>query len=157
MKKKQLRKSEIKDIAKKVEELYGKADLLTKNDSVIIGQTDKNKIIYINGEPLFFYEGDMIIPTLKLLAKENLLKKVTVDMGAVRFVANGADVMRPGITAADKDIQKDEYIAVVDENNDVCLAVCKALFSGDEMMAMQSGKVLANIHRAGDEVWHSCL
>ena len=55
-------------------------------------------IIMRNNEALFFIHEDKLIPTLILLLKDIFIPKVTVDMGAVRFVINGADVMRPGIT-----------------------------------------------------------
>ena len=74
-------------------------------------------------------------------------------MGAIRFVVNGADIMRPGIVEIEAGIKKDDFVAVVDKNNQKPLAVGIALFSSEEMKAMSSGKVIKNIHYVGDELW----
>ena len=74
-------------------------------------------------------------------------------MGAVRFVVNGADIMRPGIVEIQAGIEKDDFVAVVDKNNKKPLAVGIALYSSEEMRVMASGKVIKNIHYVGDELW----
>jgi len=111
------------------------------------------KIVLINKKPSFFYHEKKLVPTLKLLQEQEILKKVVVDMGAVKFVVSGADVMRPGIKEVDSGIEKDEAVVVVDENNKKPLAVCIALFNSEEMVSMSSGKVLKSIHHVGDELW----
>jgi len=113
---------------------------------------DEFKVIVINKQVKFFYHNDGFIPTLKLLQDEKLLPIVTVDMGAVRFMVNGADVMRPGITEIE-DFEKDEYVVIVDENNKKPLAIGIALFGSEEMKGMKEGKVLKNIHYVGDALW----
>ncbi len=146
MKRTQLRS---KDVSKEVGS-YGVE--ISKKDQVELIE-DKFKIILINKKPLFFNYGDKLVPTLKFLQENNVLKKITVDMGAVKFVVNGADVMRPGIVEVEEGIAKDEFIAVVDKNNKKPLAVGIALFSTEEMKTMNSGKVIKNIHYVGDELW----
>jgi PUA domain protein len=123
--------------------------LVTKQDTV---SADEH-IVYINNEPCFFYHEHQLYPTLKYLLKQPILKTITVDMGAVRFVVNGADIMRPGIVAIDANIQKDEAIIIIDQNNKKPLAVGIALLSSEEMQKVSSGKVIKNIHYAGDEIW----
>ena len=75
-------------------------------------------------------------------------------MGAVRFVINGADIMRPGITSFDEGIQKNDFVVVVDETHNKPLAVCVSLFSSEELLGVDSGKVLKNIHYVGDKLWN---
>ena len=111
------------------------------------------KVVYLNNEPAFFYYENQLYPTLKYLLKQPILKTITVDMGAVRFVVNGADIMRPGIVAIDANIQKGEAIIIIDQNNKKPLAVGIALFSSEEMQKVSSGKVIKNIHYVGDEIW----
>ncbi|MFH2020912.1 MAG: DUF1947 domain-containing protein [archaeon] len=110
-------------------------------------------IILINGEPMFFYHEKRLVPTLKLLLKKMVLRKITVDMGAVRFVASGADVMRPGITQIEEGIEKDDLVCVVDVTHGKPLSVGKAIFSGEEIKSMNSGKVVKNLHWIGDDIW----
>ena len=143
--KRAMNNKEVKEFVEKM--VYGlsfsKKDHFDKDDNVIL----------INNEPMFFFHEDKLIPTIKLLLKNSILKKITVDMGAVRFVASGADIMRPGIKEIDEGIQKDDFVSVVDINNKKPLAVGQALFSGEEMLHMTSGKVIKNLHYVGDKVW----
>ena len=112
-----------------------------------------DKIILINGSPSFFYYEKHLIPTLKYIHKQNILKTVTVDMGAIKFVINGADIMRPGIKEINNNIKKDEFIAIIDETNKKPLAIGIALYDAPQINFMNSGKVIKNIHYLGDELW----
>ncbi len=146
----QLGKKEVKDINDRLNSLYGIPDMIDKKDSVVIID---DKHIMINNDINFFYHNDNIIPTLKHLLKNNFLKKITVDMGAVKFVSSGADVMRPGIVEIDPAIKKGDIVAVIDVNNKRPLAVGEALFDSAEMREMKTGKVIKSIHYVGDDVW----
>lgn len=138
-----------KDVSKQLE--IFKVEI-SKKDHVELME-DKYKIILINKKPAFFYHQDKPVPTLKFLQENNVLKKITVDMGAVKFVVNGADIMRPGIVDIQEGIAKDDFVAVIDKNNKKPLAVGIALCGSEEMKAMKSGKVIKNIHYVSDELW----
>jgi len=142
-----------KDLNSKIEE-FGVS--YSKKDSIELWKDrDANLTLYVvNGEINFFEYESWILPTLKLLQKELLLKKVVVDMGAVKFVVSGADIMRPGIVEIDSSIFKDEFVVVVDVNNGKALAIGIALFSGSEISGKGSGKVIKNIHYVGDDLWN---
>ena len=148
MKRTQLRS---KDISKEIEKY---ALDISKKDQVELVE-DKYKIILINKKPSFFYHQENIVPTLKLLQENNVLKRITVDMGAVKFVVNGADVMRPGIVEIEEGISKQDFVSVIDKNNKKALAVGIALYDSKEMKTINSGKVIKNIHYVGDELWRS--
>jgi PUA-domain protein len=150
MPKRQLSQKEIKDLA---ETAKGFSLEISKKDRIELLE-DKHRIIFINGEAALFYHNGRLIPTLKFLQKKNTLKAVTVDMGAVKFVINGADIMRPGIRSCDSAIKKDEFVAIVDETHKKPLAIGIAMFSGEEVMAQRGGKVVKNIHWVGDEIWN---
>lgn len=145
---KQLSKKEIKELNSKLEKYGIRYD---KKDNVEL--RDK-RIITVNNEPRFFYHEDTLVPNLKILLKNNILKKISVDMGAVKFMIKGADLMRPGITSVDEEIEKDEIISIVDQIHDKPVAVGVALFSGREMYEMKEGKVIENIHYVGDDIWN---
>ena len=146
MKRTQLRS---KDISKELE--HFKIEI-SKKDQVELVE-DEHKIILLNKKPAFFYHQEKLVPTFKFLQENNCLKKITVDMGAVKFVVNGADVMRPGIVEIEEGISKEDFVAVIDKNNKKPLAVGIALYSSEEMKSMNSGKVIKNIHYVGDELW----
>ncbi len=111
------------------------------------------KIILVNNKPSFFYYEKRLTPTLKLLQEKELLKKIVVDMGAVKFLVGGADLMRPGIKEIDPAIKKKDFVVIVDMNNKKPLIVGVALFDAEEMQNMNSGKVVKNIHYVGDAIW----
>ena len=152
MQRKLLRKKEIKEFNEKIKQLYGKEDFIDKKAKVELVDKDN---IYINNELAFFYREDILIPSLKTLLKENILKKITVDMGAIKFVTNGADIMRPGITEIEDDIQEGDHIAIIDETHKKPLAIGKALQDTNTMRTANTGKSVKNIHFIGDELWNS--
>ncbi|MDR2545068.1 MAG: RNA-binding protein [Methanobrevibacter sp.] len=127
---------------------------------------DKKKIEYleaepipfilVDGEPTAILINDKPYPTLKYLInnKDIIIKKVVVDMGAVKFMANGADVMSPGITDATENIAKDDIIVVVDEDHNKPLAVGVSLIAADEMINNTEGKAVKTLHFIGDDIWN---
>ena len=147
---KQLSKKDIKELNLTIKEKFNLDDFLNKKSNA---ELDEN-IININNEPFFFYYKEQLVPTLKLLLTNNFLKKVTVDMPAVPFVIKGADIMRPGIKELDT-FNKNELVAIIDENNKKPLSICIATFSSEEIKSLDKGKVLKNIHFIGDEIWNS--
>jgi len=94
------------------------------------------------------------IPVLTLLLNNQVdLKTIVVDFGAIRHVANGADIMRPGITKIDSGIKKGDIVAIIEETKGKALAVGKAMFDASEMETKSSGKVLRNLHTIQDSIW----
>ncbi|MHA1961675.1 MAG: PUA domain-containing protein [Candidatus Thorarchaeota archaeon] len=81
------------------------------------------------------------------------LPRIVVDMGAVKFVANGADIMRPGVTHADDGIQEGSVVAIVDETHGKPLAVGTAIMSTQEILAADKGKVALSKHHINDDLW----
>ena len=78
---------------------------------------------------------------------------VQVDMGAVPFVCNGANIMAAGINAVSPEIVKGQYIWIRDENHQKPLAVGKALLDADEILHSNQGKAVEALHYIGDKIW----
>lgn len=148
MKRKQLKSKEVNKLLEKY------SVNLSKKDQVELVE-GKYKIISINKRYSFFYHEGKLIPTLRYLQEHDILKKITVDMGAVKFIIKGADIMRPGVTEIQESIAKDDFIVVVDANNKKPLAVGIALFNTGEMQKQDSGKVIKTIHYVGDGLWNA--
>lgn len=92
---------------------------------------------------------------LPFLSETQLLEKfpnVMVDMGAVKFMCNGANVMRPGIKSH-SDFQKGDIVCIIEESQHKFLAVGKALFSSQEVSEMKKGQVIENLHYISDKFW----
>jgi PUA domain protein len=149
---KQLSKSEIKQLNEDIKRIYGLENFFDKKAKIGY-HTNEFRIILLNEEPVFFYFGEFLVPTLKQILKENFLKKITVDMGAIKFVASGADIMKPGVVAIDDGINKGDFIAIIDQKNQKPIAIGEALFESHEMREKDSGKVIKNLHYVGDKLW----
>jgi len=149
MKRHRLSGKEVKALNELLLEKYGLAEFLERHANV---ELVEDKFIMVNGEICFFYPEDTPIPVLRLILKNNFLKQAVIDMPAVKFIANGADVMRPGIKGMD-DFAAGDAIAVVDQNNHKPLAIGQALFSSVELQGMAKGKAIKNLHYVGDYIW----
>lgn len=113
-------------------------------------------VLIANGRVVAFIqrEPERVAPTCRLLMLKKPTKRyVTVDMGAVKFVNNGADVMAPGITEADPTIQPGDLVYIRDEKNKVPIAVGEAVIAGTLMPRGPKGKAVKSLHRVGDEMW----
>jgi len=151
MKKKTLSKSDKKELNLSLEK-YGYS--FDKKDLVEILE-HKYKVIKVNHEMLFFYYEDKIYPSMKLVLKQDLgLKKIVLDMGAIKFIAGGADVMRPGIVSIDDGILEGDCIVMVDETHGKQFALGIAMMNSSDMQNASSGKVIKNIHFVGDDIWN---
>ena len=152
MKRKSLSNKEIKELNQQIHELYHLENFFDKKARIELLEAEF-KLILVDNLISFFYHENKIMPTLKLLLKNNFLPKVTIDMPAVKFIVNGADVMRPGIKNIEN-FNKDQILVIVDETHQKPLAVGQALFSSEEIKQMTSGKVIKNLHWVGDKVWN---
>ncbi len=147
-----LRKVLLKQLTREVVERFGKpAAELLKGPIEVLELEEGKEIILAAGEALLFRLSDKIFPILKSLNRIPL-KRVVVDMGAVPHVANGADVMAPGVVSADGEVTPGEGVAVVDERHGKPIAVGQALVPGVEMQGPR-GEVIKNLHHVGDEIW----
>lgn len=149
--KKQLRNSEIRDIIKKLNQDYRVGDVIHQNARV---ELMDNKVLLVDNEPLFLRHEGRWVPTCKFLQTNQILKFIVVDKGAVRFVAGGAEIFRPGIIEIDEKIEKDEVISVVEETHRRVIAIGKALQSGAEMKLLKQGPMVQNLHYVGDAIWN---
>ncbi|MEM3038946.1 MAG: RNA-binding protein [Thermoplasmata archaeon] len=123
-------------------------------DSLDVAETEKHSVVLEGNTVVGFFKNDRLFPTVRCLLRAPPDKRyVTVDMGAVKFVASGADVMAPGIVDVDRMIREGDTVWVRDERNGRPIAVGIALRSGDEMLADKKGKAVKNVHHAGDDIW----
>ena len=92
---------------------------------------------------------------LPFLSENSTLKKfpyVQVDMGAVKFMCNGANLMRPGIKKF-SEFSKDDIVCIVEESQNKFLAVGKSEVDSSELEDMERGEVLKNLHYISDKSW----
>jgi PUA domain protein len=115
---------------------------------------DGSRVLLFNDTILFFEYENLVIPTIHAILDGRVkLPQVTVDMGAVRHVVNGADIMRPGITNIDDGIEVGSVVAIVDERHGKPLAIGISKLNTEDMRAAESGKVIQSIHYVNDALW----
>lgn len=104
---------------------------------------------------LFKDEKDEWIPSLYLIANNKnayeVLPKVAVNDGAVKFILNGANIMRPGIVDW-TDFSKDDVVLVLNKNKGI-LAVGSAVISSEDMRSLSRGVVVNNLHHVNDNIF----
>ena len=124
------------------------------DEGLDVATTSNGKVLLHKDKPVaaFFEQG--LFPTIDgLLTMKPTDAYVTVDMGAVKFIYNGADVMAPGIVNADQEIVEGQFVWIKDESHGKPLAVGIALTDGKDMVKSDKGKVIKTIHHIGDSMF----
>ncbi|HJJ21920.1 MAG: RNA-binding protein [Crenarchaeota archaeon] len=152
MKSNLISKSETTALLKKISEEWGiefpkmknvKVHQILNDAQIITG--DGLKILKINDDYLPF------------LSETEILKKfpsVEVDMGAVKFMCKGANLMRPGIKKF-SEFEKEKVVCIVEETHHKFLAVGKSIVSSKELETMEKGEVIQNMHYISDKFWET--
>ena len=154
-KRKRMREKEIKALSKDLQDLFG-VSVFDERDPVDMAESSDFNVIFVGQDILgIVYEGKPFLTIRGILKYRPAARSVTVDMGAVPFVTNGADVMGPGITDADEAIAEGDMVWIKDIKNGAPLAVGKALRSGTELKNKAGGKAIKTIHFVGDKLWKS--
>jgi PUA domain protein len=147
-----LRSDEIRDIEERLSESLG-VELDGDSYEFVELSGSEFDLVLVDGEPAVIYIEDEAFLTVRG-ANEYPPERhvVTVDAGAVSFVSDGADVMRPGIVEADPEIADGDLVAIAEETHGKVLAVGRALTGGDDMVG-DAGKVVESIHHVGDDLY----
>ncbi len=146
----QIGKREIKEMN---EELSSYGVELSKKNNVAV-EDDK---VYVDKELSFFRDEGKLYPSLRYVYKnpevQESMKKISVDMGAVRFVAKGADIMNPGIKSFGDGIRSGDVVLVIDENNKKPIAIGQSRVDSEDFNPSEKGKSIRNVHHVGDSIW----
>lgn len=148
-----MRRKEVADFAATLEAAYG-CPVFSPDANVDMAEAGPFQVLQVDAETVALVEGDRPLLTVRgAHAYKPTRRYVTVDMGAVKFVYNGADVMAPGIVDADATIAVGDFVWIRDERNLRPLAVGEALMTGAEMRVAKKGKSVRSIHHVGDDLW----
>jgi PUA-domain protein len=140
---------------KDVRRLKEEAGALLRDETNSITQAETEDgitVFIIEGDVKLARRDDLLFPTLLNESIEEL-PSILVDMGAIPYVCNGADVMSPGITGIDGDFDEGSIVIVRDERHRKSLAVGVALVKSSDMREMPKGKAVKSIHYVGDKLW----
>lgn len=151
----QLRKNVKNKMMKDLVSTFGEEMSGLENKTLEKITLEEYSIILVDGKPLLFEIEGHLFPTVRGALELGLQKRVvTVDKGAIRFVSNGADIMAPGVVAADSEIKEGDLVIIVEETHKKALAIGKALMGGLEMVEATSGKAIKSITHVGDKLWN---
>ena len=151
-----IRKSQVTALFAGLRAQIGDSAGLFESDRVELLETNAGFALYlIDKKPQIMESGDWVFPTLKGLLEHPVPeRRVIVDSGAVPFVINGADIMRPGIVSVSDDVRAGRPVQVLEERFKKPLALGIALFDAGELLEKSSGKMVKTIHYIGDELWN---
>ncbi|MEF8848058.1 MAG: RNA-binding protein [Candidatus Thermoplasmatota archaeon] len=144
----------IEVVDNKLAEDFSTSFLKNSSSKIEQGIVGGKNFIIVDDEPCFVQINDEFFFTLFGINKFQPSKNyVVVDMGAVRFVSDGATVMAPGIVDANENIEKGFQVWVCDEKYKKPLAVGIALINWKDMINKSEGKAVQTVHHVGDKYW----
>lgn len=153
-KRRSLRHREVRNLLKELAAQHSlPSEVLPSKRHIEVLAVEDDELILADGAPTLVRRNDRFFP---FVGEKNLLERlprITVDMGAVPHVCNGADVMVKGITGVEGDFKKDALVIIVDERHKKPLAVGIALADSSSIAMAKSGKVIQNEHYVGDKLW----
>lgn len=149
----QVSKKRYREILRSVEAL-GLSHNLPKTKNIRLISLKRLELVLVDDEPVLVCVEGLFIPYLGALNRFGGYGSVTVDKGAVKYIANGADVMRPGIVSYTQFKAGDIVVVKVEEYGSP-IAVGRALVDSRDLGSMERGKVVENLHHIGDEAWNT--
>lgn len=154
-----LNKKAIRELRSKIPEDW--RNILNVKSSVeYIEFKNAVRFIVIEKVPTFIILKDqtskeIIIPHLRVLVNSSKIQlpRVVIDKGAVPFIMNGANIMRPGVTFFDERIQDGSIVSIYPENFDKPIAVGISTINSDEFNKIDKGAIVKNLHHLNDIFW----
>ena len=125
-----------------------------KQKNVRSHQIDEKGVIITGKGVTAVKIGEDILPFLGDVPILEKFPYVIVDMGAIKFVCKGANIMRPCITKF-SDFEKGEIVCIIEESQHKFLAVGKAEIPSKQLDETKKGEVIKNMHYISDIFWES--
>ncbi|XWS57483.1 hypothetical protein CRYUN_Cryun09bG0178100 [Craigia yunnanensis] len=135
-----------KVLQRSIQDLSLLDDLLPKKTPLIVVKCQNHlNLVLVNSVPLFFnFHPD-------------IMKKLQVDRGAIKFVLSGANIMCPGLTspggALDDEVEAETPVAIMAEGKQHALAIGFTKMSAKDIRATNKGIGVYNMHYLNDGLW----
>ncbi|MDA4124279.1 MAG: hypothetical protein OK438_02325 [Thaumarchaeota archaeon] len=154
MKKWVLSRRDSVDMIEKIESQLGVELKLPKSAQAQCAEPAEG-VVFVDLDSLTFVQSEAsFIPFLGSAAALALFPSAVVDQGAIKFLLNGADVMRPGIRRLDDWGGVGRAVVVREDKKERAIAVGVSTVTGAEAKAMTKGSCLKNVHQVGDRFWN---
>ncbi len=142
------------DMISKIESSLGVSLNLSKSAQAQCAEPEEGAVfVELNGFE-FVKAGEDYFPFLGSTAALGLFPSATVDEGAIRFMLNGADVMRPGVRKFDDWGAAGRMVVVREEKKGRAIAVGPSIVASSEAKGMEKGGCVKNLHHVGDRYWN---
>ncbi|KAJ3042629.1 hypothetical protein HDV00_006908 [Rhizophlyctis rosea] len=135
-------------------------ELMPKKEPLILVKChDRLNIVMSQNRLLFFNHHDgPYFPHLHILHKyPDIMPKVQVDKGAIKFVLSGANIMCPGLTSKgarlDTDLPAEAVVAIMAEGKEHALAVGTTTMSTQDIKKVNKGIGIELAHFLNDGLW----
>jgi malignant T-cell-amplified sequence len=129
-------------------------DSLPKVKNIKVYEIERDKCLLSADNLLAAQVRGLIVPFLGKQEELQRFPSVTIDNGAVKFVCNGAKVMRPGIINFDS-FKKGDIVVVKDQAHGRGLAIGLALEDSEVAKGMTKGYVIDTVHYISDKIWEA--
>ena len=154
MKKWVLSRRDSTEMIAKIESALGVALSLPKSAQAQCSEPEEG-VVFVSLDGLEFVQlGGTYLPFLGSAATLALFPTAVVDEGAIRFLLNGADVMRPGIRRLDEWGDAGRMVVVKEEKKGRAIAAGTSTVSSAEARKMEKGGCIKNLHLVGDRLWN---
>ncbi|KAK9801851.1 hypothetical protein WJX73_001270 [Symbiochloris irregularis] len=135
-------------------------DILPKKESITVAKLPEHvQVVVLNNTPIFFAQRDgPWFPTLRLLHQyPDVMAKLRVDKGAIKFVLSGANIMCPGLTSPGatihNEVEAGSPVAIYGEGMQHAMAVGITNMSTSDMRSINKGMGVDNLHYLNDGLW----
>jgi predicted RNA-binding protein (TIGR00451 family) len=116
---------------------------------------ENGKLYILDNKPFAVSTASGLFPSLMNDDVLKTLPSITVDMGAIPHICNGAGIMRPGIKVINGEFEKGAVLLVKDIKFGKSIGICIAEVSSGSMQTMGKGKAAQNVHYVGDSFWQA--
>jgi PUA domain protein len=151
-KRQSMKRRNVKRLFERLSKTYG--DLIV--NKIETAEFDDSTVYIFDDHIELIEKTNVIFPVLNSRLIENV-PSVIIDMGAIPFVCNGADIMSPGIVEIRDSFNEKEYVVIRDITHEKALAVGRALKSSEVIKKMKKGKAITNLHHVGDKLWNAII
>jgi predicted RNA-binding protein (TIGR00451 family) len=141
------------DMIQGIEDSLGVRLDLAKSTQALCAEPEGGVVFVTLDGMEFVQAGGKFIPFLGSPQALGLFPEAVVDDGAIKFLLNGADVMRPGIRKLGEWGPSGRLVVVREEKKGRAIAVGVSTVPSEEARTMRKGSCLKNIHHVGDRYW----
>ena len=138
----------------KIESALGLALNLSKSAQAQCSEPGEGAVFVALDGFEFVQTGEVFFPYLGSQATLALFPQAFVDEGAIKFLLNGADVMRPGMRKFDDWGPAGRMVVVREEKKGRAIAVGPSAVASEEARGMTKGGCIRNVHHLGDKYWN---